>query len=475
MPTDGKYWLAPTGWARAALDPTLPQGPWPKPTGAQEGQAGQMTVTDEDIATTRGSRAFDREWYCRQYPDVELSGIEPARHFARYGTLLGRSPSAQLPRKDYELEFPAAVGTNLVLHFEAIGRHLGYDIVRGCLPQDAFAGPGLVFADVARRPLVTVVMTAFNSEATVAAALGSLLTQSLKDIEVLVVDDKSTDRTADVVTGIAERDGRVRLIRLHANRGAYWARNLALFEARAPFIALSDSDDVSLPGRLEAQHAALSGSPYAAGLPCRSPAREPEGDHGPPPWSGAEPGLHDDDGPEGALRHRRVLRFRQDRGRRRIPRSHDAHADRGAVAPPAPAPVPGHGATGAAGGRGQGRGRRADRGTPGLRASLPGLASPARGSPPGVPPEEPELPGARDRRPRLRGWRTDHGLHGDLPAAPCHPGSRGGADRAAGGPVPDPSEQLRVGARLPAAREDPRHALAGAWRPSGQRQVPEHA
>jgi glycosyltransferase involved in cell wall biosynthesis len=109
-------------------------------------------------------------------------------------------------------------------------------------------------------PAVTVIMPAYNVAPYVADALRSALGQSVADLEVIVVDDGSTDATAQVVARIAEADRRVRLVR-QVNRGLAGARNTALRMARGEVLALLDSDDLWEPGFLAEQIAILDAHP----------------------------------------------------------------------------------------------------------------------------------------------------------------------------------------------------------------------
>ncbi len=108
-------------------------------------------------------------------------------------------------------------------------------------------------------PLVSVVMPAFNSEKWIAEAVGSILSQTLRDLELIVVDDGSADATAEVVSGI--HDSRIKLIRLARNSGSAVARNRAIEIARGEFVALMDSDDIALPHWLERQVGYLRQNP----------------------------------------------------------------------------------------------------------------------------------------------------------------------------------------------------------------------
>jgi glycosyltransferase involved in cell wall biosynthesis len=102
-------------------------------------------------------------------------------------------------------------------------------------------------------PLVTVVIPAFNSEAYIHEAIASVRAQTLSDWELLVVDDGSTDRTAEVAAEAASGDPRIRIIRLDGNKGISAASNIAFDQARGEFIARVDSDDIVEPSRLAVQ------------------------------------------------------------------------------------------------------------------------------------------------------------------------------------------------------------------------------
>ncbi|HYE05656.1 MAG TPA: glycosyltransferase family 2 protein [Planctomycetota bacterium] len=98
-------------------------------------------------------------------------------------------------------------------------------------------------------PAVSVIVPAWNTRAWIGEALASLTRQTFADFEAVVVDDASTDGTAEVVEACG--DPRVRLIRMPVNGGAAIARNTALAHARGQWIALLDSDDWYGPRRLE--------------------------------------------------------------------------------------------------------------------------------------------------------------------------------------------------------------------------------
>jgi succinoglycan biosynthesis protein ExoO len=96
---------------------------------------------------------------------------------------------------------------------------------------------------------VSVIVAAWNAETTVAATIESALSQSGVSVEVIVADDCSTDRTVQIVRGV--NDPRVSLLQTLANAGPSHARNLAIGAATGRWIAILDSDDRLLPGRLK--------------------------------------------------------------------------------------------------------------------------------------------------------------------------------------------------------------------------------
>jgi succinoglycan biosynthesis protein ExoO len=98
-------------------------------------------------------------------------------------------------------------------------------------------------------PEVSFIVAAFNVAHYVAAAIGSALQQADAEVEVIVVDDASSDGTADIVEEIAERDARVRLVRRANTGGPSVARNTAMEMARGSWLAILDADDLILPER----------------------------------------------------------------------------------------------------------------------------------------------------------------------------------------------------------------------------------
>jgi len=123
-------------------------------------------------------------------------------------------------------------------------------------PYDGLqAKPGAIqqTALPADAPKVTVIIPAYNAQDTISVALDSILCQTWTNLEILVVDDCSTDDTVEVIESYVQKDKRVRLIKAEMNQGPYVARNLALREATGEFVTVNDADDWSHPEKIEIQ------------------------------------------------------------------------------------------------------------------------------------------------------------------------------------------------------------------------------
>lgn len=266
---------------------------------------------------------FDANWYLAAYPDVALSGVDPAWHFLRYGQRLGRDPgpefSTNFVRSVFHLNdnadpvtaFAAAQRDNRkpdrdVILLEA-GRvadegrpDLAIALAEEWLPsglkstalllranaaldrgdrsawlhhlneyltaQDVaplqLTGDGTLFdqfsAPVARPmvtdgPQVSVLMPAWNAEKTIEMAARSILDQTWQRLELLIVDDASTDGTWSILQRLAAEDPRVRVFQSTVNGGPYLCKNIALTQAQGAWITGHDADDWAHPERIERQ------------------------------------------------------------------------------------------------------------------------------------------------------------------------------------------------------------------------------
>lgn len=111
---------------------------------------------------------------------------------------------------------------------------------------------------------ISVILPTYNRSGSLAAAINSVITQSHQDLELIVVDDASTEDIESVVRGFS--DHRIRYVRRVRNGGAAAARNTGLCHAKGEYIAFQDSDDLWLPGKLQKQFALFSAVPGHVGV-----------------------------------------------------------------------------------------------------------------------------------------------------------------------------------------------------------------
>jgi glycosyltransferase involved in cell wall biosynthesis len=108
---------------------------------------------------------------------------------------------------------------------------------------------------------ISVIMPVFNSEKYLGEAINSILNQTFKDFELIIIDDCSIDSSATIINEYKKRDSRIVLFPQKKNSGIAAARNKGLELSSGEFIALMDSDDISLPDRLEKQYNFIKSHP----------------------------------------------------------------------------------------------------------------------------------------------------------------------------------------------------------------------
>ncbi|MEO0132854.1 MAG: glycosyltransferase family 2 protein [candidate division WOR-3 bacterium] len=110
-------------------------------------------------------------------------------------------------------------------------------------------------------PLVSVIMPAYNAEKYISEAIESILNQTFKDFEFIIVDDASTDKTWEIIQEYARKDDRIIAVRNEKNLYIAENRNKGLSYARGKYIVWQDADDISIPTRIEKQVAFMEAHP----------------------------------------------------------------------------------------------------------------------------------------------------------------------------------------------------------------------
>ncbi|URQ99014.1 glycosyltransferase [Pseudoalteromonas sp. SCSIO 43095] len=113
------------------------------------------------------------------------------------------------------------------------------------------------------KPLVSVIMPAYNAEKYIAQSIDSVVKQSYQNWELLITDDRSNDNTQEIVKQYSNQDSRIKLFVNKENGGAGVARNNSIKQAKGRFIAFLDADDQWLPEKLIKQIAIMQKNNYA--------------------------------------------------------------------------------------------------------------------------------------------------------------------------------------------------------------------
>lgn len=144
--------------------------------------------------------------YLRSNPDLEKAGVNPLEHFLADGVYEGRKLASWHPLKQPEVE---------------------------------------------GAPLVSVIISIYNNDSHLAKCLASATRQTLKNIEILAIDDASTDRSSEIIQKFAKDDKRVRHIRLDKNGGIFMSRKKGVNEAKGRYVMFMDGDDFLDPRACE--------------------------------------------------------------------------------------------------------------------------------------------------------------------------------------------------------------------------------
>lgn len=224
-------------------------------------------VSTSDAQRVRSSRFFDAQWYLEQYPDVAALDLDPVEHFLWIGHKLGRSPSAIFSVPGYlgAHKDVKAAGINPLLHYLNSGikenrtiypvpdagledeRSKCFRVMRRRHKEWDWAAHEATLHRLKNLPhpyaadRVSIVMPTFNRAEMIGAAIQSVLRQSHSNFDLIIVDDHSTDNTADIVKGF--NDPRVRYTLNQRQKGVSGARNTGLDQATGDWLFFLDSDN----------------------------------------------------------------------------------------------------------------------------------------------------------------------------------------------------------------------------------------
>jgi len=110
-------------------------------------------------------------------------------------------------------------------------------------------------------PKVSVLMPAYNTEKYITEAIESILNQTFKEFELIIIDDCSTDRTWEIIQDYTKKDNRIIALRNEKNLGIPENRNKLISLSKGKYVVWQDSDDISMPYRIEKQYNFMENHP----------------------------------------------------------------------------------------------------------------------------------------------------------------------------------------------------------------------
>lgn len=241
-----------------------------------------MNKSEPEHEIIRDSGLFDPEWYSKEYPDVELAGMDPVEHFLLVGASLGRNPSAAFDTSYYLSQNPdvAASSMNPLCHYiwfgarerrlplpgssdskdhrtalgrdpsafgdigEKIARTRRYDLWDANKERKFLTRIDHVYGQISDRIdglSVSIVMPTFNRAESITGAIDSVLRQTHENWQLIIVDDGSTDDTRTVLDSYLQ-DHRISYV-FTENAGVSAARNTGLAQVCGDYVFFLDSDN----------------------------------------------------------------------------------------------------------------------------------------------------------------------------------------------------------------------------------------
>ncbi len=117
---------------------------------------------------------------------------------------------------------------------------------------------------IKNKPLISVVMPVYNAQKYISDAIESILNQTFKKFELIIVNDSSTDKSLAIIKSFSKKDFRIKIINNHKRLNIARTLNKGIASAKSNFIARMDADDIALPGRLELQYKLINNSKKTA-------------------------------------------------------------------------------------------------------------------------------------------------------------------------------------------------------------------
>lgn len=195
------------------------------------------------------SGLFDEAYYLHNYPDVRKADIDPIWHFVRIGWKEGRNPSNNFNTLIYLTLNTDVIGINPLIHYIKHGkqesRQISFDendLDRAQTSEFKLMYKEGFFGPILHQPLVSIISINHNGEMDLNDFFESLLKQTYKDFELIIVDNNSKDRSLEIINSYSEKFNKLLLLESKTNLGFAGGNNYAYDHSSGELIALLNID-----------------------------------------------------------------------------------------------------------------------------------------------------------------------------------------------------------------------------------------
>ena len=205
-------------------------------------------ASEEEIERIKESNLFNAEWYTMKYPDVQASGMDAAEHYYHKGWKNNYDPGPDFSTRDYNECNPDVELAEMcpLLHYECYGRNENRPLkrVRNIAPPSDIKGNG--------NPKFSIIVASYNYASIIGEAIDSLLAQTYRNYEIIVVDDGSPDNSLEVISNYVKQHDCIKLYTHEngVNKGLPSTVRLGISKATGDYIAFCECDDSWTPEHL---------------------------------------------------------------------------------------------------------------------------------------------------------------------------------------------------------------------------------
>lgn len=226
--------------------------------GLKEGRKPYCLADESSInKEIKQSGMFDYRWYLKHYPEVEQSGVDAITHYLNVGWKKGYNPSKKFDTNFYLEKYPdiARAGINPLRHYINAGKSEGREISEVFDYEETLLQKlwKKFFVKKLNNPKISIIVASYNYEQYIHETLDSLINQTYKNFEVIVVDDGSKDNSISIIKEYINKYSNIFLYTHEngQNRGLVETVKLGLSKANGDYIAFCESDDCWLTNHLE--------------------------------------------------------------------------------------------------------------------------------------------------------------------------------------------------------------------------------